>query len=108
MEPAVCFQHFVLGLLECIFQPLLQRLDKAARVDVVCWAHKPQHCREGKKNKHRKGDIFRGSIDKSSVKSISKGKSLKTFNELSQVASGNYVPKLLVLIKVVCESNKPK
>lgn len=46
-EPVVGLQHFVLSLVEGVFQPLLQHLDKTARVDVICWADEPQHCRGG-------------------------------------------------------------
>lgn len=49
-EPVVGLQHFVLSLIECVFQPLLQHLHKAAGVDVVCWADKSQHCRKSKGN----------------------------------------------------------
>ena len=42
-QPVVGLQHFVLSLVEGVLQPLLQHLDKTARVDVVCRANKPQH-----------------------------------------------------------------
>lgn len=44
-EPAVGLQHFVLSLVEGVFQPLLQHLDETARVDVICRADEPQHWR---------------------------------------------------------------